>query len=371
MIQKDPKICIIEDSAEERAVFRRYLLQDMDYRYSFFEEESGERGLTLCRTVQPDCILLDSSLPDIDGLEFLSELADESGLVTFPVVMLTSVGDEAVALEAMKRGAQDYLVKDEMTPGNLFRALHNAIERSSMRRIVEQQRRDLEQKNQEIEAFAYALAHDLRAPIRAISSFGQIVAQEYHEALDDEGRRYVDIIVRSSLQMDRLINELLNYTRIEHRSIYLKPVALAALFPRIVNNLGERIAALQVTITIADGLPTVEGDATLLTQIFTNLIDNALTYRRADVPVRIEVAWHKEADNAIICITDNGIGIAAKHYAKIFNIFQRLHSDEDYPGTGIGLAIVKKATELMDGQIWVESVVGERTCFYVKLPLYT
>jgi light-regulated signal transduction histidine kinase (bacteriophytochrome) len=371
MIQKDPKICIIEDSPQEREVFRRYLLQDTDYRYAFFEEESGERGLVLCRTVQPDCILLDSTLPDIDGLEFLSELADESGLVTLPVIMLTSVGDEAVALEAMKRGAQDYLVKDEMTPGNLFRAIHNAIERSAMRRIVEQQRHDLERKNQEIEAFAYALAHDLRAPIRAISSFGQIVAQEYHEALDDEGRRYVDIIVRSSLQMDRLINELLSYTRIEHRSIRLRSVALDVLLSQVVNNLGERIAALQAIITIAAGLPSVEGDATLLTQIFTNLIDNALTYRRADVPVRIEVAWHKEVDNAIIYITDNGIGIAAKHYDKIFNIFQRLHSDEEYPGTGIGLAIVKKATELMGGQIWIESVVGERTCFYVKLPLHT
>lgn len=369
MIQKDPKICIIEDSAEEWAVFRRYLLQDTDYRYSFFEEESGERGLVLCRTVQPDCILLDSTLPDIDGLEFLSELADESGLVTFPVIMLTSVGDEAVALEAMKRGAQDYLVKDEMTPGNLFRAIHNAIERSAMRRIVEQQRQDLERKNQEIEAFAYALAHDLRAPIRAISSFGQIVAQEYHEALDDEGRRYVDIIVRSSLQMDRLINELLNYTRIEHRSIRLKPIALDVLLPQVVNNLGERIAALQASITITNDLPTVVGDATLLNQVFTNLIDNALTYRRADVPVRVEVVWHKEITYAVICIIDNGIGIAIKHYDKIFNIFQRLHSDEEYPGTGIGLAIVKKAIELMDGQIWVESVVGELTCFYVKLPL--
>src|SRR5450759_2886554 len=92
MIQKDPKICIIEDSPQEREVFRRYLLQDTDYRYAFFEEESGERGLVLCRTVQPDCILLDSTLPDIDGLEFLSELADESGLVTLPVIMLTSVG---------------------------------------------------------------------------------------------------------------------------------------------------------------------------------------------------------------------------------------------------------------------------------------
>jgi signal transduction histidine kinase len=369
MIQKNPKICIIEDSQEDRELFRRYLLQDTDYHYSFFEEESGQRGLTLCKTVQPDCILLDSSLPDIDGLEFLSQLADASGLVSFPVIMLTNVGDETIALRAMKRGAQDYLVKDEMTPGNLFRAIHNAIERSSMRRVVEQQRYALEQKNQEIEAFAYALAHDLRSPLRAITSFGQIMGQEYSHVLDEEGRKYVDIIVRSSLQMDHLINELLNYTRIEHSAVYLKPIALDYLLRRIVDTRRERIAELQATVIIADGLPTVEGETMLINQIFTNLLDNALTYRRSDVPPRIEVDWHKDGPYAIICVIDNGIGIAAKHYDKIFHIFQRLHSNEEYAGTGIGLAIVKKATELMGGQIWVESVVGERTCFYVKLPL--
>ena len=368
MIRREAnKICIIDDNVEDRAVFRRYLLQDAEYRYVFFEEGTGKKGLELCRAIQPDCILLNYNLPDIDGLEFLTELSDELELVPFPVIVLTDLDNEAAALKAMKRGAQYYLVKDEMTQGNLLRAIHNAVEREAMRRMVEKQHQDLELKNQEMEAFAYALAHDLRSPLRAISSFGQIVAQDYSASLDEEGRRYIDIIVRSSMQMDRLIDELLKYTRIEHRSVRTKPVDLAYLIPHIVAELATRNA--EATVLVADQLPVVDGDPVLLNQVFVNLVENALTYHKPDVQPSIAISWQREEPYAIISIKDNGIGIAPKHQAKIFNIFQRLHGDEEYAGTGIGLAIVKKATELMDGMVWVESAPEQGSCFYVKLPL--
>ncbi|HLG77008.1 MAG TPA: response regulator, partial [Ktedonobacteraceae bacterium] len=175
MSEKNPIICIIDDNLEDRALFRGYLLQDTDYHYSIYEEDTGEKGLALCRAVRPDCILLDYNLPDINGLAFLAALVDEAESVPFAVVMLAGLEEESSALRAVKNGAQDYLVKSEMTPGNLFRSIHSAIERTSIRRIVERQRLDLERKNQETQAFAYALAHDLRAPLRAISSFGQIL----------------------------------------------------------------------------------------------------------------------------------------------------------------------------------------------------
>ncbi len=366
---KEPKICIIDDNPEDREVFRRYLLQDTDYRYHLFEEDTGEKGLALCQAVQPDCILLDYNLPDIDGLEFLAELSGDSAFVSFPVVMLTGLDNEAVALQAMKRGAQDFLVKSETTAGNLFRAIHNAIERAGMRRTVEQQRHELVQKNQELQAFAYALAHDLRAPLRSIGSFAQIVQQDYAQVLDADGQHYVQNIVRASVQMDTLIDDLLSYTRIEHRAVRRKPVDLDYVVQQLVDSLAERVTSIQATLTISDHLPTVYGDPTLVNQIFVNLLDNALTYQRPGVPLQVNVGAVVEAGFAIINVTDNGIGIAKKYYERVFTIFQRLHSEEEYPGTGIGLAIVKKSVELLNGHIWIESILDTGTTFYVKLPL--
>ena len=368
MSEKEPIICIVEDAFEDRAIFRRYLLQDAAYHYHFYEGETGEKGLELCKMVQPDCILLDYNLPDMDGLEFLEQIVDGSGSVPFAVVMLTGVGDEAIAIQAMKSGAQDYLVKDEMTPGSLFRAIHNAIERTSMRRTLEHQRHDLELKNQELQAFAYALAHDLRAPLRAIGGFAQIVDQDYQAVLDYDGQRYVQNIIKATTQMDRLIDELLNYTRIEHRAIRRKPVALSYLIEQVVDGFADRIAAKQTMVTIAEDLPMVYGDPMLLNHIFLNLIDNALTYQREQIQGQIKVDWSSDGQNVIVSIADNGIGIAEKHYEKIFPIFQRLHGDEEYVGTGIGLAIVKKAAELQGGNVWVESQIGVGSTFFVQLP---
>jgi signal transduction histidine kinase len=369
MLYKEPTICIIEDSPQDREIFRRYLLEDVEYSYRFYEEETGEMGLETCRRINPDCILLDYNLPDMNGLEFLAELADESGTVSLPVVMVTGMGDESVALRAMKKGAQDYLVKDEMTPGNLFRAIHSAIQRSAMMRTLEQQRRDLEMKNQEIQAFAYALAHDMRAPLRIISNFAQIVEQDYSSVLDTEGRHFIDNIIHASSQMDRLINDLLNYTRIEHRNVRYKPIALAHVLQKLEADLALRITEMGASIVIADNLPVVSGDGTLINQIFINLLDNALTYRQPGVPTQITVGCRKESGYVVISVADNGIGIAQRHHEKIFNIFQRLHTEEEYPGTGIGLAIVRKSVDLLGGRIWLESQVSVGTTFYVRLPL--
>ncbi len=234
--------------------------------------------------------------------------------------------------------------------------------------MVGAQRHDLEQKNQELQTFAYALAHDLRAPLRAITSFAEIMEQEYWQTFDESGKHYMDVIIKSCKQINRLIDDLLSYTRIEHRTVRDQPVALHMVAMQIVNDLADRIAATGTTIRVPEDLPSVHGDSTLISQIFINLLDNALTYRRPDRPLTITIACTRTARNVVLSISDNGIGIAKKHYEKIFTIFQRLHSNDEYAGTGIGLAIVKKSAELMGGQVWVESQEGEGSTFYIRLP---
>jgi signal transduction histidine kinase len=369
MDKQEQTIFIIDDNPEDRSIIRRHLIKDVERIYHIFEGETGEQSLALCQQNRPDCILLDYNLPDMNGLEFLAELADDAGSVPFPVVILTGVSDESIAVQAMQNGAQDYLVKGNITTENLHRAMQNAIERVYMLRTLEAQRRDLEQKNQELQAFAYALAHDLRAPLRAISGFAQIVKQDYQPSLDENGQHYVDNIVKACGQMDRLIDDLLSYTRIEHGTVRRQPVNLYPLVMQIVDSLSELVTTTGASITVPANLPVVQGDKTLLSQIFINLLDNALIYHLPDEPPQVTVTCISTAQVNLICVTDKGIGIFPKHYDRIFNIFQRLHSNEEYAGTGIGLAIVKKSAELMGGQVWVESTPGQGSTFFVKLPV--
>jgi light-regulated signal transduction histidine kinase (bacteriophytochrome) len=137
----------------------------------------------------------------------------------------------------------------------------------------------------------------------------------------------------------------------------------------VVGDQAARIAETGASITVADDLPIVDADPTLLHQILGNLIDNGLAYNRRDVVPRVSVDCLKEADRVVLSVADNGLGIAPEYHEKIFNVFQRLHCDDAYPGTGIGLAIVKKSVEMLKGKVWLESKVGEGTTFFVQLPV--
>jgi PAS domain S-box-containing protein len=234
---------------------------------------------------------------------------------------------------------------------------------------VAQRTAALEAANKELEAFSYSVSHDLRAPLRAVSGFAQIIARRHRAALNEEGQHYVDNIVQASARMGHLIDDLLAYARLGRRSVRSQSVPLGNVLAQNAKDMTARMAETGAVLSFPDDLPTICGDPTLLGQIFANLLDNALTYRRPQVVPRITVTCQMEDSVVVVRVADNGIGIAPEQREKIFNVFQRLHSEEEYPGTGIGLSIVRKATELLGGQVWVESTVGEGSVFCVKLPL--
>ncbi len=233
---------------------------------------------------------------------------------------------------------------------------------------VRQRTAQLETRTKEIEAFSYSVSHDLRAPLRAISGFAQIIARRHRQNLNEEGQHYFDNIIQASQQMDRLIDDLLRLSRLGRAGVHREAVSLQAVLEDIRARYAGRIEAEQVAFSIPEALPTIRSDATLVSAILTNLIDNALTYRRAGAKHRVEV--HCTATDATVTlgVTDNGIGIPAEFREKIFVLFQRLHGQDEYPGTGIGLALVKKAIELLDGKIVLQSEVGKGSTFSVELP---
>ena len=225
----------------------------------------------------------------------------------------------------------------------------------------------LKERTKELESFSYSISHDLRAPLRAIIGFGEIINERYGDALNQEGRRYLNNIIESGSQMGQLIEDLLKYSRLGHRSVQKIPIPLEKIFKHVIGNLQGRIDECGGKVEIPEKMPVVMAGKTLLIQILTNLIENAVIYREPDIPLKITVKCEENNGWVIIGIADNGIGIAPEFQKKIFNVFQRLHSESEYPGTGIGLAIVKKSIEIMGGEVWVESSLGKGSAFYIKL----
>lgn len=232
---------------------------------------------------------------------------------------------------------------------------------------VAQRTEQLEGTNKELESFSYSISHDLRAPLRAISGFSQILSTRHRESLNEQGREYLDYIVEASFRMEQLINDLLEYSRLGRRSLNLRPVQLSEIIDNIYTDFESRLNEIGAKIYVSKELPDIYGEESLLRQIFSNLIENAINYRRKEVPLEIRIDSEKDDRGYVIKISDNGIGIPAEYYDKIFNVFQRLHNDDEYPGTGIGLSTVRKALGMMNGTIRVESTVGEGSTFIINL----
>ena len=242
---------------------------------------------------------------------------------------------------------------------------HDISNRKKYEEKIKHYSRKLEESNKELDNFASVAAHDLRAPLRAVSGFIGLLKKQYEEKLDAEANQYISYIVEGTDRMHHLIHDLLQYARVTTREKPFAPVNVNIVLEKTLANLMVEIKESSAVIT-ADPLPTVFADSTQLIQVFQNLVGNAIKYR-SNTP-RIHISAERNDEEWLFRVSDNGIGIDPKQFDRIFQIFQRLHTMDEYSGTGIGLATCKKIVERLGGRIWVESKPGEGSTFFFTLP---
>jgi len=239
---------------------------------------------------------------------------------------------------------------------------------------VDQRTSQLDAANKELEAFAYSVSHDLRAPLRHVSGFCDLLVGRAGESLDERSRHYVDVIVKSAGQMGVLIDDLLEFSRSGRAELRLQRVDMRQAIDEALGPLRDEIAARGVDCSIGL-LPDVSGDPAVLRQVWANLLGNAVKYTRGTTPARIEVGVvgdvaedDEVASEDVFFVKDNGVGFDMQYAHKLFGVFQRLHSAAEFEGTGIGLANVKRGIARLGGRVWAEAALGEGATFYFSLP---
>lgn len=296
------------------------------------------------------------SSPDVRHLAVVNRAMSMLMLVTLAGVMIPLRRVRA-ALNAAREQYQALVIESAAEVRRINAQLEDR---------VRQRTEQVEAINKELEAFTYSVSHDLRAPLRGMSGFARILEEDYGERLDDDGRRYLEIIKSNAAQMGRLIDDLLSLSRLGRQPLKATTLSLGELAEEAFRLASADDLHRTIELTV-DSLPQCRGDASLMRQVLINLLSNAVKFTRHAAPARIHVGWSSQNGEVVYFIRDNGAGFDMRYAGKLFGVFQRLHGTDEFAGTGVGLAIVKRIVERHGGRIWAEGEPGKGATFYFTL----
>jgi signal transduction histidine kinase len=360
-------IMVVDDEAPQlRALCDT--LQDNGYSPVGFA--SAGEALAAMAEIKPDLLLADLMMPGMDGIELLRAAHEhDPDLVC---IIMTGHGTIDTAVEAMKSGALDYILKPfrlsavlpVLTRALTIRRLR--IENAILERRVRQHVIELETANRDLDSFVTSVSHDLKAPVRAITGFSEMLIESSGQLLPEADAKLLQKIHRNSQHMQELIEGLLTLSRYGRQALARQNVDLAVLANTLVTDLRRENSGRQIEVRIGY-LPVVVGDASLLRQVFVNLLSNAFKFTRATELAVIEAGSFPKAGEEVYFVRDNGAGFDMQYASNLFGVFQRLHNNNDFEGTGVGLSIVRRIIERHGGTIWAEAEVGKGAAFYFTL----
>jgi PAS domain S-box-containing protein len=340
-----------------------YWEQDRELRLSFHSSGFAQRSGTTSNKLLGKCRWEEPNRFPLSGTwdEHRATLEAHEPFRDFEYVR---IGDDGEQYFVSLSGVPIY---DAAGKFNGYRGVGtNITARKQAEQALRQAHDELERSNAELEQFAYVASHDLQEPLRMVSSYTQLLLRRYGERFDGDAKEFMDYIVDGAARMKQLIEDLLAYSRVGTRGREFRPVACEEALDKALINLRAAIEAGGATVT-RDPLPVLKADDSQLAQLFQNLIGNALKFRGAEAP-RVHVGAAEHETEWEFVVRDNGIGIEPEYFERIFLVFQRLHNKNEYPGTGIGLAICKKVVDRHGGRIWVESKPGEGSTMHFTLP---
>ncbi len=360
--------------------------------YDVVLAQSGEEAIELLAVQPVDCILLDLMMPGMGGKEACQRIKSTPKLRDIPLILLTAVEDRGAMLDGLSAGADDYISKSsefEVLKARVRAQIRRKQFEDENRRIREELLRkeldaaearaatelaetravlvaELEQKNKELEAFSYSVSHDLRAPLRAIDGFSKALMDDCADKLDNSDMQHLNRVRAAAQRMGELIDDMLQLSRVTRHEITRRRVDLSALAREIAADLNRQEPERSVEVVIHSDIAT-EADAGLLRIVLENLLGNAWKFTRKAENPRIELGVQEGSEPAFF-VRDNGAGFDMTFAQKLFRPFQRLHSEADFPGTGIGLATIHRVIERHGGRVWAEAAVGEGATFFFSLP---
>ena len=383
------KVLVVDDSETYREEMGELLRLES---YEVVLARCGEDALEMLAAQPVDCILLDLRMPGIGGHETCRRVKAAPGMRDVPIIMLTGLEDRASMLEGLGAGADDYISKSsdfDVLKARVRTQIRRRQSEEENRRITERLLRkeieatearaareladtraalleDVHQKNQELEAFSYSVSHDLRAPLRSIAGFSQALLEDYAPALDTRGQDYLRRVVAATTRMGALIDDMLMLSRVGRAELRRGHVDLSALARAVAKDLQAAGPQRQVRFDIPEGI-TAEADAALARIALDNLLGNAWKFTAPRAQAVIELGVLRGETPTTYFARDNGVGFDMKYAGKLFGAFQRLHAQGEFPGTGIGLAIVQRVVHRHGGRVWAEGVVGGGATFFFTL----
>lgn len=419
--KKSGDILVVDDRLENAALLFKILSEN---GYEVRQVINGKQAINAACYDPPDIILLDIMMPGMDGYEVCEHLKKSENTAKIPIIFLSALDSEFDKVKAFDVGGVDYITKPFKVKEVLARVEHQIMLQNQRHIIATQnlkltennaQLQDLNNRlaasNRELEEFAYIVSHDLQSPLQTTMGFARLLGKKYQNNLDEKANHYIDRIIEGSNRMNHLIHDLLEYSRIQTRAQSFEPINLNLILEQVLSSLEWAIDKSEAEIICEAPLPQVMGDSTQLQQLFQNLILNSIKFKPQNRHPKINIfvnPWtnsreqiarlakdcccdsptqksesqglvqtierptdNQPASEWLIGIQDNGIGIPKNEFEHIFQIFQRLHSEREYPGTGIGLTICHKIVQRHGGKIWLKSELGVGTTFYFTLPMVT